>query len=174
MVLLCNSSSHCTRIKLNVSYQVARIVTFVEYRRFPVIYRQFFFRCERGRRIVYFFADQSKRKILVFSARSCRKEPHDRLHVISAIKPGDHICLLPNALSRERDSSIPLVLETSTLWCIRNIDKLINSKEYITVLYYSRAETYIRAICYNDAYSNVPDRTTESIDCLKRRNELIY
>ena len=72
---------------------------FVEYRRSPRSSPALsFFRYERGRRLCI-FANQSKPEILIFGNR---KEPRDRLHVISAIKPGDHICLLPNALSRER------------------------------------------------------------------------
>jgi len=57
----------------------------------------------------------NQKRDIAFSARLRRGPRATNSLVISAIKPGDHVCLVPpSALSRaSRDSSIPLVFETS-------------------------------------------------------------
>lgn len=102
---------------------VARIVAFVEYRRlpFPPFIAGTFFDMNGGD-CEFFFADQSKREILTLSARSRRKEAREEPTTCDKRNQIREITFAFYRMHfRERDSSIPLVLETSTLWCIRNM-----------------------------------------------------
>lgn len=90
------------------------VITFVECNdNLPPFIAGSSFANDGNRLCVYLLRINQKKKkngeILIFSARDNRPEGNRATDyfVISAIKPGDHVCLLPNALSRERDSSIP-------------------------------------------------------------------
>lgn len=114
-------SNHGTRDKSK--RLVARIVAFVEYRRLPFPRSSPApFSTWTGVTIVNFFADQSKREILTLSARSRRKEAREEPTTCDKRNQIREITFAFYRMHfRERDSSIPLVLETSTLWCIRNM-----------------------------------------------------
>jgi hypothetical protein len=100
-------------VKVNASCQVARIAHFIEHRRC----RSSFY--ANGGDDCVFFADQSKweREILIFSAwlapEAARPTTCDKRNQTRRSRLPFTECTFA------RDSSIPLVLETSTLWCVR-------------------------------------------------------